>query len=122
MKVMMKKIILVLIFCLTCSVVFAQGDLTGTWDTRKHDTIVKIYEKDGQYFGKIISSDHPEVEIGKQVIKDFKQEDDEWKGKLYVLKQKKWFDAKMEIKKDKLKITISVGFFNKTIAWKKFKY
>ena len=115
----MKKILLILIFCLTGSSGFAQGDLTGTWDTRIQDTLVKIYEKDGQYFGKIISSDHPKVEIGKQIVKIFKHEDGEWKGKLYVPKQKKWFDAKMDIKDDGLKITISVGFFHKTIAWKK---
>jgi uncharacterized protein (DUF2147 family) len=119
MKVMIKKILLVLIFCLTGSVVFAQGDLTGTWDTRKQDTIVKIYEKDGQYFGKIISSDNPEAEIGKQIIKNFKHEDGEWKGKLYAVKQKRWFDAKMEIKDNNLEITISVGFFHKKIVWNK---
>lgn len=115
----MKKLFAVLIFSLLGSALFAQNDLTGTWDTGKDSTLVKIYEKEGVYFGEIVSSDNPKAEIGKQLIKDLKNEDGEWKGKLYAAKKKKWVDAEMELEDDNLKITVKAGFVKKTIEWKK---
>jgi uncharacterized protein (DUF2147 family) len=115
----MKKLFLVLIFSLLSSALFAQTDLTGTWNTGKDNTLVKIFEKDGVYVGEIESSDNPKAEIGKQLIKDLRNEDDEWAGKLYAIKKKEWVDAEMELIDDNLKITIKAGFFKKTIEWKK---
>jgi len=115
----MKKLFLVLIFSLLGSALFAQTDLTGTWDTGKDSTLVKIFEMEGVYLGEIVSSDNPKAEIGRQLIKDLKNEDGEWKGKLYAVKKKEWVDAKMELEGSNLKITIKAGFFKKTIEWKK---
>jgi uncharacterized protein (DUF2147 family) len=118
-NVIMKKLLFVLIFCLLGSVLFAQTDLTGTWNTGKENTLVKIYEKEGVYFGELISSDNPKAQIGRQLIKDLKNEKGEWKGKLYAPKKKEWVDAEMDLVDDDLNITIKAGFFKKTIEWKK---
>jgi len=115
----MKKLIAVLIFSLLGPALFAHTDLTGTWDTGMENTLVKIFEKEGVYFGEIVSSDNSKAEIGKQIIKDLKNEDDEWKGKLYVIKKKKWVNAVMELEDGHMKITIKAGFKKKTIEWKK---
>jgi len=115
----MKKLFLVLIFSLLGSALVAQTDLTGTWDTGKDSTLVKIFEKEGVHFGEIVSSDNPKAEIGKQLIKDLKNEDGEWKGKLYAAKKQKWVDAVMKLEDGDLKITVKQGFMKKTIEWKK---
>ena len=115
----MKKFYLVLFFCLLSSALFAQGDLTGTWNTGKENTLVKIFEKEGVYFGEIVSSDNPKAVIGKQIIKDLKKEDNEWKGKLYAIKKKKWVNAKMVLENEKLIITVKAGIIKKKIKWKK---
>lgn len=115
----MKKLFLVLIFSLFGLTLFAQTDLTGTWNTGKDSTLVKIFANEGVYFGEIVSSDNPKAEIGKQLIKDLKNEDGAWKGKLYAVKKKEWVDAVMELEDGNLKITVSVGFRKKTIEWEK---
>jgi uncharacterized protein (DUF2147 family) len=107
-------------FFLLGSALFSQTDLTGTWDTGKDNTLVKIFEKEGVYLGEIVSSDNPEA-IGKQIIKDIMHKDGEWKGKLYAAQKKKWVDAKMNLEDDNLKIAIKAGFFKKTIKWKRVK-
>jgi hypothetical protein len=83
------------------------------------NTLVKIFEKEGVYFGEIVSSDNPNAEIGKQLIKDLMRENGKWKGKLYVIKKKKWVNAVMELEDSYVKITIKAGFRKKTIEWKK---
>jgi len=117
----MKKYFFIWIFSLLGSALFAQDDLTGSWNTGKQNTIIKIFEKEGVYFGELISSDNPKAIIGKQLIKDVKNDDGEWKGKLFAVKKKEWVDAEFDMKEDNLEITISVGFFTKTIEWKKVK-
>jgi hypothetical protein len=115
----MKKLFVVLTISLLGSALFAQTDLTGTWNTGMDNTLVKIFEKDGVYWGEIVFSDNPKAEIGKQLIKDLKNEDGERKGKLFAPKKKEWVDAEMDLEDDNLKITIKAGFFKKTITWKK---
>jgi hypothetical protein len=118
-RIIMKKLIAVLIFSLFGSALFAQTDLAGNWDTGMENTLVKIFEKKGVYFGEIVSSDNPEAEIGKQLIKDLMHENGKWKGKLYAVKKKKWVNAVVELEDGHMKITIKAGFKKKTIEWNK---
>jgi uncharacterized protein (DUF2147 family) len=120
-NLIMNKLFLILIFSLLGSVLFAQTDLTGTWDTGKENTLVKIYEKEGVYLGEIISSDNPKAEIGTQLIKDLNNEDGEWRGQLYAIKREKWVDAEMELEEGILKIKVSAGFRSRTVEWTKVK-
>jgi hypothetical protein len=117
----MKKLLLVLILSLLGTALYAQTDLAGTWNTGKENTLVKIYEKEGIYFGEIISSDNPNVEIGKQIVKDVKSEKENWKGKLYLVAKQKWADAKMVPADDKLTITVSRRRVKRTVEWTRVK-
>jgi hypothetical protein len=101
------------------SMLFAHTDVTGTWDTGQENTLVKIFEKEGVYFGEIVSSDNSKVEIGKQLIKDLMYKKGKWKGKLYAIKKKKWVNAEMELEDGNMKIKIKAGFSRKTLKWKK---
>ena len=113
----MKKLFVVLIFSLLGSSLFAQTDIIGTWNTGEENTLVKIVEKEGEYFGEIVSSDNPKVEIGKQIIKDLKNKEGVWNGKLYAVRKKEWVDAEMSLEDDTLKINIKAGFRKKTVEW-----
>ena len=117
----MKKLFVVLMICLCGSVLFAQSDLTGKWHTGKENTLVKIYETKGEYFGEIVSSDNPKVQIGKKIVKDLKNKKGKWKGKLFAVKKQEWVDAEFKPKNDILEITVKVGFFTKTVEWNKVK-
>lgn len=119
MDLKMKNLFVILTISLFVSNLFAQSDLSGTWYTGAANTLVKIHTLEGEVFGEIVSSDNPKAKIGKKIIKDLKQEDSNWEGKLYAAKKKEWYDAEIELKDDYLEITISVGYFSKTSKWKK---
>jgi len=117
----MKKYVLAMIFFLFGTAIFAQNDLTGTWNTGEENTIVKIFEKEGKYFGEIVSSDNSKVKIGKQIIKNLELDDDEWEGELFSAKKQEWYDAEFKPGADKMGITVKVGFFSKTVEWERVK-
>ncbi|MGB1206466.1 MAG: DUF2147 domain-containing protein [Chitinophagales bacterium] len=100
----------------------AQTDIIGVWKVGEDNTKVEFYQKEqGVIDGKIISSDNPKAKIGKNLVKDVQYKAGEWKGKVYSPKKKKWYDATLERKQDKLEVAISVGFFSKTMEWKNVK-
>ena len=111
---------LILIVATLCAFsVFGQSNLTGTWDTGEENTVIEITELAGKKSGKIKSSDNPKATIGKVIVKDLKKNGSSWKGKIYAAKRQKWYDAVLTRKRNILEIEISVGFFSKTIEWKK---
>ena len=84
----------------------AQQAIEGVWNTGKENTKIEIKEgADGAYAGTVISSDNTNAKIGKQLIKDVKLVDGEWKGKLFAAKKKKWMDATLKEKGNQLLIT-----------------
>lgn len=97
----------------------AQKTLEGTWQTGEDNTVVKTYQKDGAWYGKIISSDNPKAKMGTDILKGFKQENGAWEGKIFAIKRGKIMDAIIKPAKDVLEITVSAGFFSKTLEWKR---
>jgi len=115
----MKKISIILFAILLVSPLSAQDFPKGIWLTGEENTKIETYEKEGVWYGKIVSSDNPKAKIGKDVLRGFQQEDGRWKGKLFAAKRGKILDAVIEPTVDDLNITVSAGFFTKTLVWKK---
>lgn len=98
----------------------AQQSIAGIWNTGKENTKIEIKEEaNGAYAGTVVSSDNANAKIGKQLIKDVKLVDGEWKGKLFAAKKKKWMDAVLKEKNNQLLITVKAGLMSKTIKWAK---
>ena len=58
----MKQItILLCSFFLLTSFVSPTVSLKGVWNTGDQNTKIKTYQKDGKWYGKIISSDNPKA-------------------------------------------------------------
>ncbi|MDT0620387.1 hypothetical protein [Croceitalea vernalis] len=93
--------------------------LEGLWNTGKENTTVKIKKTGDLFEGLLDSSDNKEAPIGKLLIKDIKKSDDFYEGKIYVVKKKKWYNAKFEPKNNVLIITIYSGWMKKTVEWEK---
>lgn len=110
-----------LTFCFLFSVMAmnAQHSLTGVWDTGQDNTKVKITESNNIFAGTIISSDRSDARIGKLLIKDLKQQNGIWKGKVYAAKKGKWYDATVKEKGNALLISVKVGLVSKTLEWTK---
>ncbi|MGB1112369.1 MAG: DUF2147 domain-containing protein [Schleiferiaceae bacterium] len=108
-------ILLTLFISLTA---FSQNDIVGIWNTEKENSIVEIYEDNGELFGKIISSDRAEV-VGKINLKNLQNKGDHWEGELFVFKRRSWYDAAIHEENDTLYLVISIGFFEKEVEWPK---
>ena len=113
----MKNTVILLFLCFMGSSLLAQDNLLGTWDTGNQNSLIEIYQGNQGYAGKVVSSDNPEAKVGMPIIKDLKCKDGKWTAKLYALKRKECYDAEMVVNDERLKITVSVGFFSKTINW-----
>ena len=106
-------ILLALFISLTA---YSQSDIVGIWNTEKENSIVEIYEDNGELFGKIISSDRAEV-VGKINLRNLQNKGDHWKGELFVFKRRSWYDVAIHEENDTLYLVISVGFFEKEVQW-----
>ena len=111
-----------LFMILSTTSVFSQyNSLEGKWQTGVDNTVIETYQKDGAWFGKIVSSDNAKAKIGADILKDFKEDGDTWKGQLYAAKKGKFLDAVITPAKDKLLIEVSSGMFSKSLEWVKVK-
>ena len=115
----MKQIAIIFCVLFSFTTINAQNSTTGIWNTGEDNTKIEITEDNGVFSGKILSSDNPKAKIGKQLIKDVKLSNGEYKGKLYAAKKGKWYDAVLKENGDQLDITIKVGWMSKTLTWKK---
>lgn len=95
----------------------AQESLVGTWNTGKENTRIAITKENDSYQGKIVSSDNPQAKAGTQLLKDIKSVGGEWKGKMFIPKKKKWYNATFKEKGNELLITVKAGFMSKSVAW-----
>lgn len=123
-----------------------QSDLIGEWVTTKKDAIIKIYEEDGRYFGKIIwLKDRPEGKAenlkdvfnpdpelrdrplqGLVILKHFKEKkpglwDD---GTIYDPESGKEYKCILQLKdRDTLKVKgyIGIPLFSRTEIWTRNK-
>jgi uncharacterized protein (DUF2147 family) len=114
----MKSLIsIIVIFCSLPA--FGQADLSGIWATGDDNTIIEISDVDGQFTGKIKSSDNQKAKIGKVILKDLKQNGSKWMGRIFAARRGEWHDVEIKPNKDVLELKISVGFFSKSLEWKR---
>ncbi len=114
----MKNFILI-IFALCSYLMFGQSNLTGTWNTNDENTIIEIVKSKNLIIGKVKSSNNPKAKIGQIILKDLTKNGNTWTGKIYAPKKQEWYDVVITPKNNVLELEISVGFFSKTLEWKK---
>jgi len=97
----------------------AQSDLEGVWQTGEDNSKVEVFEQDGEYFGKLISSDNPKAKIGTEILRNFSQVNGVWQGTLYAVKRDKLYKASIAPSPDTLNITVSAGMLTQKLSWTK---
>ncbi|QDO95245.1 DUF2147 domain-containing protein [Formosa sediminum] len=100
---------------------YAQQDIKGKWSFGEKNNVIEIEQHNGIYSGKIISSDNPNTQIGKLIVKEVQLIEGKWQGKVYAPKREEWYDAEYTPKDNLLEVKIKVGFFSKTIEWIRIK-
>ena len=114
----MKKLVITFCFLLTVVYTNAQSTIAGVWDIGKENTKIEIKEEGGVYKGTIISSDNAKAK-GKVLLKDVKASGNEWKGKFFAPQKKKWMNAVITEKANKLFVKVKAGMMSKTLEWTK---
>ena len=113
----MKKVISLILALGIFASLSAQQFQEGIWHTGKQNTLIETYQKNGEWFGKVISSDKPKAKIGNDVLRNITESGGEWKGKLFMAKRGRLVDAIIVPSDDKLEITISGGGMKRTLVW-----
>lgn len=123
-KVMMAGV--VLSFALS-SVVRAEGELTGLWNTEKSEEgawlTVDIQPCDDKLCGTIVEAHEAKDNsiVGTEMIKGMKKKSDTAysKGKIYAPDTKKWYKSKMKLKDGELKVSGCVlgGIICRSQTW-----
>ncbi len=113
----MKKLALILVSLFFVSWVHGQDMTENTWLTGDQNTRVQTYQKDGKWYGKLVSSDNPQMPIGRDVLMGFVKTQGVWQGKVYVVRRDKILNGTIEPYFDKLLIEVSVGFYSKHVQW-----
>ena len=97
----------------------SKTDISGVW-LAESNTQIEIVAKNGIGSGKILSSDNEKANVGSMILKDLKKDGDEsWEGQIYSAKKEAWYDVEIEREGDELQLEVSVGFFSKSLTWKK---
>jgi len=112
----MKKTTLLFVFLLGAISISAQS-IEGLWNTGKENTIIKITKVNNLHEGAIYSSANSNAPIGTPILKDIVKKADTYKGKIYVVKKKKWYNAEFIRTGNKLSVTVFSGFAKKTVEW-----
>ena len=116
MKIKLIKSSLIIIVCLVSFVTMAQNNsdgILGEWKTEEGN-IVSINLEDKIYKGILIYENKDTVDV----LRDFKQIDDQYEGVLYAAKRHLTFDAIIKvIDKNTINVIIKKGFLSKTMEW-----
>ncbi len=115
----MKSILIAVLISFSGITLSAQSNLTGIWNTGNHDTMIKIEKSDDFFCGKIISSGNENAKPGTLIMKNVALKKGKWQGEMYSPQRGEWYDANIVPENNKLIITVSVGFFSKTVEWTK---
>lgn len=97
----------------------AQPSILGRWNIGQENTVIEVKETAGKIEGRIVTSDHTKVPIGRLILKDVYRVNQNFKGKLYSLRKGKWFDTEFYLKQEKMEVAITVGWATRKINWKK---
>ncbi|WP_101756637.1 hypothetical protein [Oceanicoccus sp. KOV_DT_Chl] len=115
----MKVSIFTIFILILAPSIYAQDMGEGIWLTGEDGRKVKTYYRNGEWFGKLISSDNAGAPIGTDVLRHIILENGVWKGQVYAVKRDMLIDAIIEPADEKIVINISVGMFSKTLEWYK---
>jgi len=124
-KVAATSILLTLIFVVFSASISAQEQIKplrkGIWLTGSNGSKIETYQKDGQWFGKLIASDKQDAPLGIDVLRNFALKEGKWQGEVYSIKREQTAEAIIEPSKESLLIEVSIAFFSKTLEWKNEK-
>lgn len=137
----MKKVVFLFIAVFLSFQLFARynaDDILGVWANSSNKGHIQIYKHDGKYYGKIIWLKHPFDDMGRPkvdyknpdesernnkllglvMLRDFKYEDEEWKGgKIYNPQDGKEYKSYLKLTDNKtlsVRGYIGISLFGKT--------
>lgn len=103
--------------------------ILGEWLIHEKHSAVKMYREEGRYYGKLswIDPEHQpnaeerEAALGLLILENLHPSGDNTytKGRIFAVPHQRYYDCEVEVKGDELIIKIPVGWFTKTLVWKR---
>jgi hypothetical protein len=113
------KILIVLFSLFTIFQNSPEHSIVGTWNTLEDNTKIQIVEEKGMLIGKIKSSDNPNAQVGKLILKDLVKSGNTWTGKIFAVKRKEWIDVEITFDNNSLNLKIQYGIVTRNLIWKR---
>ena len=126
MKKLQIIILVILIFCLTQNLFSqskAENSFLGKWLTEDKNYVVEIYKENELFFGKVIKSyrledKNKDASMVEKVIKNMKLKNNVLSGgQVFDDESKKYFDGKIVIDGEKIKIKIIYMLMSFSETW-----
>ena len=123
------------LFALTGLMAQSADDIVGLWLVENEDAYIRIYERGGEYFGKVAWLEEPYDEegnpqtddkgdevFGMEIMKNFEFDEDEWNdGTIYDAQTGKTYHGSIEMEdRNTLNLRGSVdsfGLIGRTESW-----
>lgn len=134
----LKKVFVTIILVIDAFQVHAQESIEGIWLTEEGNSKIEIYQKDDNYFGKIVwleqspdKNGNPVTDLnnpnkdqrnrqvlGIDMLKDLHYRSGKWYGKIYAPKRGLEMDVVLVgLAKDKLELNVSHRGFTRKQTW-----
>lgn len=105
------KILIITILILT----WIQNNNTpiGVWEYKEDSSRMEIINKNGKLSGTLISSDNPNRQDKKEIVRNVQFLEGKWRGEFYQYKSNRWATADFEVNENILFIKYQYGFLTK---------
>jgi uncharacterized protein (DUF2147 family) len=110
------KALIIYFLVMIFSVPESESDIVGNWNIPEEDIQVEI-KKDGEIYNGVIVKAEKEAAIGKEILRDLKEEDGKWTGKFYAVRKDRLLDVVITPNGDELDLEISTGRRTRTMKW-----
>jgi len=122
MKLINTLLAIALAWAVTPLVAAQSIDLIGLWEHTEEPVIIEMKPLDEGIEGIVYRNDSKPESVGKRIFRDlrFDKEKQCWQGFVYVLKLEKEMPTCVALESvDRFSMTVKVGFFSKTVVWRR---
>jgi uncharacterized protein (DUF2147 family) len=110
------KAVIIYFLMIIFSVPASESDIVGIWKIPEENIEVEIKKNGDSYNGVIVKAEKAAA-IGKEILRDLKEKDGKYTGKIYAIRKDRLLDVVITPNGDELNLEIDAGWRTKTIKW-----
>jgi len=110
------KTMMMYLFLILFSSTGNEPAIVGTWKMSEENIEVEITQ-DGDVCTGVVVEAPKEGAIGTEILRDLKEKNGKWEGKLYAIRKGRLVDVEIVPSGDELDLEVSAGFRSKSMTW-----